>query len=103
MKEVAIMSGCVAVITGLVAWLSNAPPLTDLALFCGLEGTVLLASMLAPPPGDLRGDPKHGIIAQLLWPFTEGRGLSYPIHYNPIYYRGGLLLLAVSMVLSAIE
>ena len=34
--------------------------------------------------------------------FREGRWLNYPVNYNPVFFYGGLALLALSFVLSAI-
>lgn len=72
-----------------------------IALLLGLEGTVLLASALSPPYDQMSEKPKalHKLI---VWSFTEARSLGYPISYNPVFFYGGLLLLAVSMILSVI-
>lgn len=72
-------------------------------LFFGLEGTVLLASAFSPPYDERKLEMPQGVWKKFLWPFTEGRGNAYPIRYNHIFYYGGLVLLAISMVLSVIS
>lgn len=84
-----------------VEWYVGLAVLKAVALFFGLEGTVLLSSAISPPHGDMEEMPK-GIIKKFLWPFTDGRRLNYPFHYNHVFYYGGLVFLAISFVLSAI-
>lgn len=72
------------------------------ALFCGLEGTVLLASSISPPHGDMEEMPK-GFLKKLHWSFTEGARMNYPFRYNAVYFYSGLILLALSFVLSALD
>ncbi len=72
------------------------------ALFFGLEGTALLALAFSPDRDEMKVARPKGILKALLWPFTEGRSLNYPINYNPVFFYGGLVGLAVSMVLSTI-
>ena len=72
------------------------------ALFLGLQGTVFLASALSPPRDDIKLDRPTGLLKRLRWEFSEGRTLNYPIHYNPMFFYGGFLLLALSFVLSEI-
>lgn len=71
------------------------------ALFCGLVGTVLLASSISPPHGEMDEMPK-GFFKRLSWPFTEGSRMNYPFRYNAVFFYGGLAMLALSFVLSAI-
>ena len=74
--------------------------LKSVALFFGLEGTVLLASALSPPQ-DIEEMPK-GLLGAIVWSFTEGRRLAYPVRYNPVFFYFGLGFLAVSFLLSSI-
>ncbi len=74
-----------------------------LALFFGLEGTVLLASAFSPPHDAIKFVRPKGILSALLWEFNEGRDLNYPINYNRLFFYGGLSALALSMVLSTIS
>lgn len=90
-----------ALITVAVKCYASIAVLKAVALFFGLEGTVLLASAISPPHGDMEEMPK-GLINKFLWPFSDGRRLNYPFNYNYVYYYGGLLFLATSFVLSAI-
>ena len=76
--------------------------ITAIALFLGLEGTILLASALSPPYEYMELERPKGFLKRLRWEFTVGRSLNYPVNYNPVFFYGGLLLLAVSFVLSAI-
>ena len=89
-----------ALLTGAIKWYASIAALKAVALFFGLEGTVLLASALSPA-GDMEERPK-GLRKKLVWSFTEGRRLNYPINYNPVLFYCGLLFLAVSFVLSSI-
>ena len=73
-----------------------------IALFLGLEGTALLASAFSAPHDEMKVGRPRGILKALLWPFTEGRSLNYPINYNPVFFYGGLVALAMSMMLSTI-
>ena len=92
----------IAVFLTIAVWsYASISALKAVALFFGLEGTVLLASALSPPHGDMEEMPK-GILKMLLSSFTDGRHLAYPIRYNPVFFYGGLVFLAVSFVLSAI-
>ena len=72
------------------------------ALFLGLEGTVLLGAALSPPYDEIKVEQPKTFLKKLSWPFTEGKGLAFPIRYNYVYFYVGLLLLATSLVLSAI-
>jgi len=91
-----------AVLTTLLVWfLAELSPQAALALFLALEGTALLASAFAPPYDEIRAVMPKGLLHKLYWPFAEGRGLRFPISYNPVFFYGGLLLLASSMVLGA--
>jgi hypothetical protein len=72
------------------------------ALFLGLQGTIFLASAFSPSHDDIKLDRPQGLLNGLLWHFREGRWLNYPINYNPVFFYGGLALLALSFVLSAI-
>jgi len=74
-----------------------------IALFFGLEGTVFLASALSPPHDEIETPSKKGFINWLKWWHSEGRGYRYPISYNPIFFYGGLLCLAISMSISSIS
>jgi hypothetical protein len=77
--------------------------ITDLkvgALFFGLWGTALLASALSPP--DSIDEMPKGILKKVVWSFSDGRRLAYPIHYNPVFFYGGLVSLAISFVLSSL-
>lgn len=76
--------------------------LKALALFLGLEGTALLASALSPPHNEMDVAKEKNIFKKILWWFGEGKSLAYPIRYNPVYFYGGMVCLAVSMTLSAI-
>ena len=71
-------------------------------LFLGLQGTIFLASALSPPHDEMKLYKPKGLLKKLKYELTEGRDLNYPINYNPIYFYGGLLLLAISFVLSEI-
>lgn len=99
--SVVLLSLLSVLVTLVVKYCASITVLKTAALCCGLEGTVLLASAISPPHGDMDEMPK-GIIKKLIWPFTDGRRLNYPFRYNHVYYYGGLLLLAISFVLSAI-
>lgn len=88
-------------LTTAVEWYACISALKAAALFLGLEGTVLLASALSPPLGRKEEIPRD-FLKMLLWPFTEGRHLAYPLEYNPVFFYGGLVFLAASFVLSAI-
>jgi hypothetical protein len=96
-----ILSLLAVLLTVVVKWYAGISVLKAVALFFGLEGTLLLASALSPPHGDMEEMPK-GILKKFLWPFTDGRRLAYPIRYNPVFFYGGLVFLAASFVLSAI-
>lgn len=72
------------------------------ALFLGLQGTIVLASALSPPHDTIEIDRPKGSLKRLRWEFTVGRTLNYPISYNPVFFYGGLFLLALSFVLSEI-
>jgi hypothetical protein len=87
-------------ITVAVNWYASLAALKTAALFFGLEGTVLLASAISPPD-DMEEMPKN-LLKKFMWSFTEGRRLAYPTHYNPVFFYGGLVFLAVSFVLSSI-
>ena len=71
-------------------------------LFLGLQGTIFLASALSPPHDAMKLYRPKGLLRKLKYELTEGRKLSYPINYNPMFFYGGLLLLALSFVLSAV-
>ena len=71
-------------------------------LFLGLEGTALLASAFSAPHNEIKVERPKGILKALLWSFTEGRSLHYPINYNPVLFYSGLVALALSMMLSTI-
>lgn len=71
------------------------------ALFLGLEGTVLLASALSPPYDQMTEKPKN-VFKVIVWSFTQGRDLGYPINYNPVFFYGGLLFLALSLIVSTV-
>lgn len=71
-------------------------------LFLGLQGTIFLASSFSPSHDDIKLDKPKGLLNGLLWHFREGRWLNYPVNYNPVFFYGGLALLALSFVLSAI-
>ena len=94
-----LVAGFVAVAVKFVASVAT---IKAVALFLGLEGTALLASALSPPRDQMKVDRPKGILKMVLWQFTEGRKLNYPIHYNPVFFYGGLAALALSMVLSTI-
>jgi hypothetical protein len=83
-----------------VKWYASITYLKAVALFFGLEGTVLLSSALSPPR-DIDEMP-NGLLARIVWSFVEGRRLAYPIHYNPVFYYGGLVFIALSFVLSVL-
>lgn len=87
-------------LTVAVKWYASIAALKAVALFFGLEGTVLLALALSPPD-DMEEMP-NGLLKKFVWSFTEGRHRAYPIHYNPAFFYGGLVFLAVSFVLSSI-
>ena len=92
----------IAVFLTMAVWYyASISVLKTITLFLGLEGTVFLASALSPPHGDMEEMPK-GFLKMLLWSFTDGRHLAYPTRYNPVFFYGGLVFLAVSFVLSAI-
>lgn len=99
--SIILISFLSVLITVAVKYFANIAVLKAVALFFGLEGTVLLASAISPPHGDMEEMPKS-LIKRFLWSFTDGRRLAYPIHYHPVYFYGGLLILAISFVLSAI-
>lgn len=90
-------------ITIALKWYVGIATIKTVALFLGLEGTALLASALSPPHDDIRVEQPKRFMKRLAWSFTEGRGLAYPIRYNPVFFYGGLLFLAASMVLGAIS
>ncbi len=71
-------------------------------LFLGLQGTIFLASALSPPHEEMKLARPKGLLKRLRYEITEGRNLNYPINYNPMYFYGGLLLLALSFVLSEV-
>ncbi|MBI1990885.1 MAG: hypothetical protein HYS65_14420 [Betaproteobacteria bacterium] len=92
----------IAVFLTMAVWYyASISVLKAITLFLGLEGTVFLASALSPPHGEMEEMPK-GFLKMLLWSFTDGRDLAYPTRYNPVFFYGGLVFLAVSFVLSAI-
>lgn len=99
MSEIAL-SLLAVFITVAVQCYASLTALKTAALFFGLEGTVLLASALSPPD-DMEEMPKS-LLKKFMWPFTEGRRLAYPIYYNPVFFYGGLMCLAFSLVLSSI-
>ena len=86
-----------------VKFLAGIGIIKAVALFFGLEGTALLASALSPPHDEIKAGRPKGILKMLFWQFTEGRNLNYPINYNPFFFYGGLLALALSMVLATIS
>lgn len=89
-------------VTVAVAFLACVATIKAVMLFFGLEGTALLASALSPPT-DMEVPKQKGILKRVSWWFTEGRGWNYPVHYNPVFFYGGLFLLALSMVLSIVS
>jgi len=93
----------IAIAVAMVVWRSaDLDCVKAIALFLGLEGTALLASALSPPYDEMEVPQPKGILGRILWQFGEGNDLAYPIRYNPVYFYLGLLLLALSMVLTAI-
>ena len=96
------LSFAALIIAALMQLIVDVAIIKALALFLGLEGTILLASALSPPRDEVTTARPPGILSGLLWQFKEGRELNYPINYNPVFFYGGLLLLATSFVLSSI-
>ena len=96
-----VMTLVAALTTMIVGHLAALPPRAAVVLFLALEGTALLASAFSPFYDEIRVEMPKGFFRKLCWPFTKGRALRYPINYNPIFFYGGLLLLASSMVLGA--
>jgi hypothetical protein len=96
-----VLSVVVVLLTLAVKWWAGIALVKAAALLVGLEGTVLLASAISPPHGDMEETPR-GLLKKLAWPFIEGRRLAYPIRYNAVFFYGGLAFLAISFVLSAI-
>ena len=82
---------------------ANISMINAVALFLGLEGTVLLASALSPPYDEMETTSKKGLINWLKWWHSEGKGNRYPISYNPLFFYGGLLCLALSMSISSVS
>ena len=92
-----------ALVIATVMWLIvGVAIIKAIALFLGLEGTILLASALSPPHDAIELARPKGFLKGLRWEFTEGRTWNYPVNYNRVFFGGGLLLLALSFVLSAI-
>ncbi len=79
------------------------PLINTVALFFGLEGTVLLASALSLPRDEIEVPNKKGFMHWLKWWNAEGKNYRYPVSYNPVCFYGGLLFLALSMILSSIS
>ena len=96
------LSFAALVIAALMHLLVGVVIIKALAIFLGLEGTILLALALSPPRDEMNIARPPRILRGLLWEFKEGSGLNYPIHYNPVFFYGGLLLLAAAFVVSAI-
>ncbi len=96
------LSFAALIIAALMHLLVGVAIIKAVALFLGLQGTVFLASALSPPRDDIKLDRPNGLLKRLRWEFGEGRTLNYPIHYNPMFFWGGFLLLAASFVLAAI-
>lgn len=74
---------------------------TATALLFGLEGTVLLASAFSTEQLD-HASPKT-LFSKLKWYLTRGSEYGVPVCYHPMAYYGGLLFIAISLVLSAIN
>lgn len=64
------------------------------ALFLGLEGTILLASALSPSHDELKVARQSGAL--------DGDKFQTTVRYNRLFFYGGFGLLAASFVLSAI-
>ena len=93
----------VILVTAAVKFWASVATIKAVVLFLGLEGTVLLASAFSPPHAGMEVPKQKNILKWAWWWFDEGRGWNYPVHYNPVFFYGGLLLLALSMVLSMIS
>lgn len=99
---VLVLSASAALIAvGMNAW-TGVTAADAFALFLGLEGTVLLSSSISQDEPGAALDRPTNFFRAIMWHFGEGRHLNYPVNYNPVYFYGGLLLLAASFVLSAI-
>lgn len=96
-----VMTIGAAFVTCFMQWWVALSCMKTLALLSGIEGTILLASAISPPFEDMEKPPK-GCIRKIIWQFTEGARLNYPMKYNSLYFNLGLLLLTASFIFSAL-
>lgn len=85
-----------------VYWLASISREMFLVLFLGLEGTVALASAFSPAVDELSSATSEKGYRKLLWWFNEAWKYRTLISYHPVLFYFGLLMLAISMLLSAI-
>ncbi|MEX2149070.1 MAG: hypothetical protein WD793_02570 [Steroidobacteraceae bacterium] len=92
----------VAIAVTAVAWWCGVKGVRLATLACGLEGTALLASALSAPVDEMGDEVPRNWLKQVPFWFGEGSSYGWPVRYNPVCYYGGLLLLAVSITMSAV-
>ncbi len=73
-----------------------------IAIFLGLEATILLSSSMSQDSDDINVDRPANFFRAIVWHFGEGRHLNYPVNYNPVFFYLGLVLLAISFILSEV-